>query len=157
MTPGIAIRTAQDIGLHQADPNASTGPESHFTSTTQRKRLWTTLCFMDVMLSLQLGRPSAIEFDLEVPDRDLLGSGYGVRAFDHLPGICRLLQEIRRKLYGARSVTVPELDTIKERLQNWKSSLPNDLQGILGEDVPPDVALLLMLYHTAVLLAWRPL
>jgi hypothetical protein len=120
---------------------------------------------MDVMLSLQLGRPSAIESDREAPDEEdlqVVNEGHSPPgppggAFDHLAGICRLLHEIRANLYGVRTVSLAELDTIKTRLQKWKASLPDHLKGILGEDVPPDVAVLLMLYHTAVLLAWRAL
>lgn len=106
---------------------------------------------MDVMLSLQLGRPSAVELDVNLKSDD-----GDTRAFGHLLELCYILQGIRRSINCTPQALSSALDTLRASLHSWKSALPQNLQVMLGEDIPLDVALLLMVYQMAVLLAWRP-
>ena len=60
MTLGLAIRTAQSIGLHVEDIHSKSPTGPAHMSREFRRRTWYSLYVLDRLLSLQLGRPSAI-------------------------------------------------------------------------------------------------
>ncbi|KAJ7598641.1 fungal-specific transcription factor domain-containing protein [Mycena floridula] len=64
---GIAIRTAQAIGVHRKKPSSE---EAHPVTSELLKRAWWVLVCMDTMLAAALGRGSMIrreDFDIEMP------------------------------------------------------------------------------------------
>jgi hypothetical protein len=72
---GMAIRMAQDLGIHKNADQWMHGGTSLFTPVElqERRRIWYTCVIMDKYVSSYMGRPLSIserEFDTELPSID---------------------------------------------------------------------------------------
>lgn len=154
MILGTAIRIAQGAGLHVCDAN---DPQVKVTTTInaeKRRRLWYSLLVLDRLVSLQLGRPFAIDAAdcvVKVPslcddlhfdvDEDIIPEPTAgpqmVDYFHHVIHLSQLIERVVRQLYGVQDLrsTSARLQTIgildNETLQ-WRSNLPRTLRFDLG-------------------------
>ncbi|KAJ9125355.1 hypothetical protein QFC22_000315 [Naganishia vaughanmartiniae] len=150
---GIAVRISQDIGLHVSSNQESTGPEDDVLRKT-----WTALGLLDVMLSLQLNRPTAVDFSV-----------YGLRRTDTsrttntahstideaILQLCGYLSDVR-KMYASSILDVSSLGEIRDGLQHWKRRIPSEFQLHYDEEQSPLVVTMHMIYHVAMVLLHRP-
>ncbi|KAJ9109012.1 hypothetical protein QFC21_000338 [Naganishia friedmannii] len=150
---GIAVRISQDIGLYVSASQASSGPEDDVLRKT-----WTALGLLDVMLSLQLNRPTAVDFSV-----------YGLRKTDvsrttrdthstideAILQLCGYLSDIR-KMYASSILDVSLLSEIRDGLQHWKRKIPSEFQLHFDEEQSPLVVTMHMIYHVAMVLLHRP-
>ncbi|TFK22897.1 hypothetical protein FA15DRAFT_621825 [Coprinopsis marcescibilis] len=63
---GMAIRAAQDAGIHRRDPN----PEHPTIESELRKRIWWAFTLADVIVSIAVGRPRSVhpsDYDVDLP------------------------------------------------------------------------------------------
>ncbi|KAJ9102265.1 hypothetical protein QFC19_004812 [Naganishia cerealis] len=154
---GIAVRISQDNGLHVSSNQASSGQQEDIL-----RRTWTALGLLDVMLSLQLNRPTAVDFSV-----------YGLRKTDSTPldrksndthstideallRLCGYLSDVR-KMYASSILDVSLLSEIRDGLQLWKRKIPSEFQLHYDEEQSPLVVTMHMIYHVAIVLLHRPL
>jgi hypothetical protein len=72
---GMAIRMAQDLGIHKSADQWTHGGTSLFTlvELQERRRIWYACVIMDKYVSTYMGRPISIfdrDFDTELPSID---------------------------------------------------------------------------------------
>lgn len=127
------------------------------------RNTWTALGLLDVILSLQLNRPSAIDFSIYGPlhgtdttPTDRNGNHTRPTIDEPLLRLCGYLNDVR-KMYAASTLEVSTLGEIREALQNWKRKLPSDFQLHYDEEQTPMVVTMHMIYHVAIVLLHRPL
>jgi hypothetical protein len=152
--PGIAVRISQDLGLHVSSSQTSSGQKDDILRKT-----WTAIGLLDVMLSLQLNRPTAVDFSV-----------YGLRRTDisrttkethstideAILQLCGYLSDVR-KMYASSILDVSSLGEIRDGLQLWKRKIPSEFQLHYDEEQSPLVATMHMIYHVAMVLLHRPL
>ncbi|TDL28079.1 hypothetical protein BD410DRAFT_894187 [Rickenella mellea] len=154
---GMAVRMAQDLGLHRAADRWQRMGVDVFSpeQKQERKQVWWTCNIVDKYMSIYLGRPVAIsyrDFDTELPQDDpseesLLwkphssvpeGSNYQPTA-SHISS-CLLASSslaviigcIVDKIYTVRNNNgtkhTKHLSTLEKRLEKWYLDLPNCLR-----------------------------
>ncbi|KAF8316182.1 hypothetical protein DL93DRAFT_2078476 [Clavulina sp. PMI_390] len=117
-----------------------------------RRRVWGVVCILDLLIALQLGRPSAI-FDAHwareipftippPPDTGLPSSLETPRTaapqyFAYTASLCLIVSRINYQLYlsppqGGTSDEegegVKRLESLRSELERWRERLPNDLR-----------------------------
>ncbi|KAH7157361.1 fungal-specific transcription factor domain-containing protein [Dactylonectria estremocensis] len=150
-TLGQAVRIAQSIGLHVE--SSSSKPRSA-TDLERRRRIWYSIYVLDRLLSLQLGRPTAIhDDDCSVPlpcrrtDGDIDWTANVIEPAEEGPSegdyfvaviaFSRLVGRVLRDIYGpmhARPMVEMMLSTqsLDRQLVEWKLNLPRKLRFDLG-------------------------
>ena len=161
----------QDLELHSHGSS-----QARYTSEElqNRRRIWGVVSILDLYLSLQLGRPSAIvdgycDFSntpgttspisqLVSPDSSIPGSSFDT-LFGQTVSLCRIISRINFYLYlnlGSKSLS-DMLVLLKSELDIWHQGLPVQFRISIGHQPTQDVLEVNMLYHIAVILLYRPL
>lgn len=179
---GIAIRMITDLGLHLAHrlPISATEPDDLET----QKRLYLSAYAWDKSISLCLGRPPSLT-SMPYPDHCLydktddfnpwqpfylgeLESVYAARpcynssTFSHFVKLSTIINDAYKNVFGPRSrhATFAQLMGIEARLSNFSRDLPFELRmdDIVAESScpPPHICCLNILYHTILILIYRP-
>ncbi|GAM91361.1 hypothetical protein ANO11243_094100 [Dothideomycetidae sp. 11243] len=152
---GSAIRIAQSIGLHVTDASDHSNEATSILMREERRRIWYSLFILDRLLSLQLGRPFAVDAadcsvlapSLSDEDQAAQMDGDGVqspppgpRTVDYLQTVMQfsgIIERVVRRLYGAQAprTTSAKLDAIgllDAELLDWRANLPRTLRFDLG-------------------------
>jgi hypothetical protein len=155
LTLGLAIRIAQSIGLHIEREKLQNHPSPSQVALEMQRRTWHSLYVLDRLLSVQLGRPSAIrnhdctvslpsrlddaEFDVcrdNIPQsqKDKPQTGDYFIAVIKLSAI---LRHVQRDVYRPCSMEYSEnmlqrTDRLDAELLSWKNQLPRWLRFDLG-------------------------
>ena len=152
MTLGLAIRIGQSIGLHVEEGQAQSHAKGGRIVQEFRRRVWHSAYVLDRLLSLQLGRPSAIrnrdcnvrlpshiddtEFDLaadRVPDED---TSSGPKSGDYFIAVIKfseIVGHVMRDLYRSSTADYSDdmlsrTDRLDAELSNWRMQLPRWLR-----------------------------
>lgn len=151
LTLGLAIRIAQSLGLHIERGQSQSNPTLSHVATELHRRTWHSLYVLDRLLSLQLGRPSAIrsqdcttrlpsrlddgDFDIA---RDIIPPGQEdePRTGDYFIAVIRLssiLRHVERDVYRPTLMDYSEdmlhrTEGLDAELLKWKSQLPRWLR-----------------------------
>ncbi|GIJ86504.1 hypothetical protein Asppvi_005393 [Aspergillus pseudoviridinutans] len=151
---GLAIRTAQDIGIHIEH----TRPSKTQLEREMRRRVWHNCIIMDRLLALTFGRPNMISGDSGVPlplvidDEYLKQDGEGIqpsqsecsmRFFVFSIQLFEILDRIMSKIYRYESVNpsneggedfwwsrdrLEDVLKLNNALDDWHDTLPNNLR-----------------------------
>ncbi|CEP12208.1 hypothetical protein [Parasitella parasitica] len=136
ITTSIAVKMAQDLGLHRANTQLEGIPKKVMEA---KKRLWWSAYIIDRWVCASLGRPLTIsDADCDVEYPDVQDKKYSV--FIHLVKLSCILGDVLRALCSPRARLMSEkgvgLENISRSLEQmlleWKNSLPADLK--LTED-----------------------
>ncbi|KAG6880276.1 hypothetical protein C0992_001845 [Termitomyces sp. T32_za158] len=126
---GIAIRMAQDLGLHRA--------ESVKQNIELRRRLWGACLISDRWTSLTYGHPSMI--DIQDCDARLPSSGDPNELYmDELVRLSVILGRVLKTIYspsGLSSTTDDKLYALLGDMEAWKAGLPEQLK-FRGPETP---------------------
>ncbi|KAH8882103.1 hypothetical protein GQ53DRAFT_701463, partial [Thozetella sp. PMI_491] len=147
---GLAVRTAQSIGLHVENDGRITSPPVSRIEIEKRRRLWYSIYVLDRLLALQLGRPPAIhDEDCRVPlpsraaDADIDWDGDNVAEAQDGPSggdyfltmiaFSTIVGRVLRELSSPeQSYATPEglvrTQVLDKLLLNWKLGLPRTLR-----------------------------
>lgn len=179
---GMAIRMIKDLGLHLASrlPTSATEPDDLET----QKRLYLSAYAWDKTISLCLGRPPSLT-SMPHPDHCLydrtddlnpwqpfylgeLESIYAARpcysssTFSHFVMLSTIINDAYKSVFGPKSrhATLAQLKGIEARLCDFSKQLPVELR--MDENLaesscpPPHICCLNILYHTILILVYRP-
>ncbi|KAF9450826.1 hypothetical protein P691DRAFT_809349 [Macrolepiota fuliginosa MF-IS2] len=164
---GLAVRMAQDLQLHDdLAENAAlqTPPEE----TLLRRNVWGVCIVLDLLLSLQMGRPPIYSDPLKgslvvasrsrPPDVDVNPSP----PFTYAVSLCRVISMINFHLYlgypSPAAQTPPDkLSHLRTELDMWHRTLPMQYRISIGHQPRRDVLEINMLYHVAIILLYRPI
>ncbi|KAI8645329.1 fungal-specific transcription factor domain-containing protein [Parasitella parasitica] len=136
ITTSIAVKMAQDLGLHRANTQQEGIPKKAMEA---KKRLWWSAYIIDRWVCASLGRPLTIsDADCDVEYPDSLDKKYSM--FIYLVKLSCILGDVLRALCSPRARLMSEkgvgLENISHSLEqmllDWKTSLPTDLK--LTED-----------------------
>ena len=174
---GIAVRMSQDLGLHL---NSSAWVDVPDETKDMRRRVWGVVCILDLLLSLQLGRPSAIldpqwasEIPISVPPAPDAGRPESLETFNtpaphffaFTASLCLILSHINFQLYlnpkndsaSGGFLSLDKLTKLKAELDQWYARLPSELRISVGHSASLPALDLNLLYQVAVILMYRPL
>ncbi|KAJ5469181.1 hypothetical protein N7475_006933 [Penicillium sp. IBT 31633x] len=161
---GVASRAAVALGLH-VDSLGSTSRDENIPSS-ERSRLWMSLCVLDLLVSSILGRPSSISPLL--PENGRPHHWIGIAPTDSalVASYCLslILDEILSRLYSEKAASAETADILLGKLNSWSECLPrslrtssleqNDLSAVQKHTIGNmHVA---CSYHFAVILVTRP-
>lgn len=157
---------AQDL---QLDEDLNDGNMQSLSEEAKlRRNVWGVCIILDLLLSLQMGRPpatsDALKGQLAVgsrsrpPDVDLNPSP----PFAYAVSLCRVISMINFHLYlgypSSTAQTPPEkLSRLRTELDMWHHSLPMQYRISIGHQPRRDVLEINMLYHVAIILLYRPM
>ncbi|KAI9481404.1 MAG: fungal-specific transcription factor domain-containing protein [Benjaminiella poitrasii] len=131
ISASIAIKMAQDLGLHRANTQQEGIPKKDMEA---KKRLWWSAYVIDRWVCASLGRPLTIsDADCDIGFPDPNDTKYAL--FTHLVKLAIILGDTLRALCSPRARLMSEkgvnLENISRNLEQmlleWKSSLPADL------------------------------
>jgi hypothetical protein len=165
------VRMGQDLELHST---SNTHTKETSEEQQNKRRIWGVVLILDLYLSLQLGRPSAIvdgycDFNSTPAQSNPIDqiSASGVSSlmlvnesiFAQTVSLCRIISRVNFYLYlGFGSKTSSDtLDMLKSELDQWHRGLPVQFRIAIGHQPTQDVLEVNMLYHIAVILLYRPL
>ncbi|ORY07866.1 hypothetical protein K493DRAFT_201670, partial [Basidiobolus meristosporus CBS 931.73] len=180
MYSGMAIRMAEDLGLHR-DPDIWNIKLTTAEKET-RKRTWWVCYLIDRFSSVCVGRPVSIDdqqFDTPLPsltNDDLLATvdvsprtGLSLRPFHEVIKLHKLIGRILSTMYIVRTPKTrnyqkfrTSLIDLDSQLNVWLNSLPADLAYVpanYGTGNPPKSPTLIYAhawYHCALILLHRP-
>ncbi|CAO3694152.1 unnamed protein product [Rhizopus stolonifer] len=174
---GIAIRLAQDMGLHLDCSNWKIPPQE----IELRRRLWYTCYVIDRWISAQLGRPLCIidkEFDVKLPSAYELNTNT-VRtislskppllfeaetalqqstplyySFSRFVGVTKVLGQVLVALYSTKNKhnrNKEVITTLENSLNKWRQTFANE---ILPNSA--DATILQISYFTVLIFIYRP-
>ncbi|KAL7309028.1 hypothetical protein PS15m_011159 [Mucor circinelloides] len=132
ITTSIAVKMAQDLGLHRANTQQEGIPKKVMDA---KKRLWWSAYIIDRWVCASLGRPLTIsDADCDVEYPDLQDKKYSM--FIYLVRLSCILGDVLRALCSPRARLMSEkglgLENISRNLEQmlleWKISLPADLR-----------------------------
>lgn len=163
---GLAIRIAQSIGLHVEDKVRSSDAVSSVIHT--RRSVWYSLYILDRLLSLQLGRPPAIQygqFNIPLPstmtsaatisghhdltqDVNVLAGEYFVAMID----FSHVIGQVLNGLYSpSRSDSTEDIlstiNTLDGQLVQWKNNLSRILRFDLSHTFESSITLKRQVIH----------
>ncbi|KAI8994821.1 fungal-specific transcription factor domain-containing protein [Pilobolus umbonatus] len=128
----IAVKMAQDLGLHRANTQLQTIPKKTMEAN---KRLWWSAYIIDRWVCASLGRPMTIsdaDCDVEFPDlidKKYCTFNYLVKLSCILGDILRAMCSPRARLMTGNAAGLQAISHNLERLlDEWDSSLPNELR-----------------------------
>jgi|ERR1700691_2844944 hypothetical protein len=186
---GLAVRMCQDLGLHSNSTEAKGKGKGTYSAEelAMRRRVWGVTLILDILLSLQLGRPSAIVEGHVFSDGTSTTTSPALASirtpilnpdtdtdhplFSHTVSLSRIISHINLYLYlgfngptsmntntGGTSRKPSEmLTTLKANLDMWHQALPVQFRISIGHQPTREVIELNMLYHVAIILLYRPL
>lgn len=161
-----------DLGLHLHSSAWVDIPED---VKNMRRRVWGVVCILDLLLALQLGRPSAI-FDAhwasEIPLSPAPPPDVGHPAsletpatptpqfFAYTASLCLIISRINYQLYlnapNGEDESLRRLESLKRELDMWHERLPSNLRIAIGHQASLPVLDVNLLYHVAIILLYRP-
>lgn len=163
---GLAVRMAQDLQMHEGTNDSTlqlTTPDAQL-----RQNIWGVCIILDLLLSLQMGKPPAT-FDAlkdsltttarsHPPEIDINPSP----PFAYAVSLCRVISMINFHLYlGYTSSPTPsspeKLSHLRTELDMWHHSLPMQYRISIGHQPRREVLEINMLYHVAIILLYRPI
>ncbi|CAG8564239.1 11693_t:CDS:2 [Acaulospora colombiana] len=130
---GLAIRLAQDMGLHRDSSNWDLDK----SQAEVRRRVWWACVTFDSFLSLALGRPLAIneqDYDVRYPAAGILfyDQPESIEVFVQHIKICLITCRISKHVYGIDSKRTGGnnsiLSTLDAELNEWRDNLPTRFQ-----------------------------
>lgn len=157
---------AQDLQLHE-DSNEGTLQVSS-QETQLRQNIWGVCIILDLLLSLQMGRPPATSDALKgslaigsrsrPPDLEINPSP----PFTYAVSLCRVISMINFHLYLGYPYSTAQsppdkLSHLRTELDMWHHSLPMQYRISIGHQPRRDVLEINMLYHVAIILLYRPM
>jgi hypothetical protein len=163
---GLAVRMAQDLLLH--DDSTNENPQLPPQEIQLRRNVWGVCVMLDLLLSLQMGRPPANSDALKesvvvglrsrAPDVDINPSP----PFTYAVSLCRVIAMINFYLYlgypsSAAQSPPDKLSHLRTALDMWHHSLPMQYRISIGHQPRRDVLEINMLYHVAIILLYRPM
>lgn len=160
---GLAIRIAQDMGLHRDSSNWNLNERQ----AEVRRRVWWECVVFDGFLSLALGRPLAVneeDYDVRYPTAgklfyDRLDS---IEMFIHNIKVSSINSRISKHIYGIKSKRVGGnesiLSTLDKELNEWYKNLPSRCQYDRTKKLPDDPmpVYVSLKYYTIQILLHRP-
>lgn len=167
MISGLAVRMAQDLQLHEY-PSSNEALQTPPEEAQLRRNVWGVCVILDLLLSLQMGRPpansDALKGSLAVasrtrpPDVDVNPSP----PFTYAVSLCRVIAMINFHLYlgypSPAAQTPPDkVSHLRTELDMWHHSLPMQYRISIGHQPRRDVLEINMLYHVAIILLYRPM
>ncbi|KAE9408528.1 hypothetical protein BT96DRAFT_970469 [Gymnopus androsaceus JB14] len=177
---GMAIRMAQDLGMHRsADGWSREGLGGRIFETDElqeRKRIWYACVIMDKYISAYIGRPLMIferDFDTALPDEQdepdvrvtqigTLIPGTTISCFNAAAVLSGIFSMIIQAIYAIRPVSSRHGQAVflEGVLDKWYYRLPEELQhdpqSLKPQKTLPAVLALHMQYWCVVLLLHRP-
>ncbi|KAI0249787.1 fungal-specific transcription factor domain-containing protein [Lactifluus subvellereus] len=152
---GMAIRMAQDLGMHKSADQWMHGGTSLFTPVElqERRRIWYACVIMDKYVSSYIGRPLSIyerDFDTELPSidepeemeewqlakRDREGQDYApfpihtLSCFNASAALSNILSEVVQTIYAVHPSQGRHSESLRlgELLDKWLLDLPEHLR-----------------------------
>lgn len=157
---GIAARTATGMGMHRDAENSTLVPHVK----RMWRRVWWLLFQCDTLVSLQYGRPPAINLAdsdvqrLKPSDFQDCGADARVQYVMHASDLCVIVSEALRERFRLRSTAEDRQEMLRktdEDLATWALRLPVGLQSRLGPRLDLWAANLQLIYNTALILLHR--
>jgi hypothetical protein len=151
---GCALRMAIALGMHREGTSVGFDP----IERNIRKRVWWTLYIFEKLLSVILGRPSAIdesEISVDLPEESMFESGDIPADYtNYFVGLTRLLERVKRMMYplpndnNAESLSylLSSAKELLEALDTWYSGLPNHLLPVTASLVSKQSRAVLLLH-----------
>ncbi|ORY98166.1 fungal-specific transcription factor domain-domain-containing protein [Syncephalastrum racemosum] len=138
---GMAVRMAQDLGLHRS----LTSTQGSKDSTEARKRLWYSVYVTDRWCCAVMGRPLAIadsDCDVDLPDPAGAHADEDYTIFVNFAKLSGILGEVLRRVYspkakaaGYKSAAMEQtVNKLQSMLTEWFQQLPDDCR-ITPEDI----------------------
>lgn len=167
---GLAVRISQDLGLHL---DQTKGPDSSREVRRIRSSVWAVVCVLDLLLSLQVGKPPAITesyFNEPIPQDDPnkpFSPGWRDPSipqiadpcplFAHTVKLCQVISRLQAWLYLNKRATRENMVVLRGELEGWHNNLPPAYRVSIGHRPAASILNVHLLYHTAVVLLYRPL
>ncbi|KAK9718731.1 hypothetical protein K7432_005276 [Basidiobolus ranarum] len=179
---GMAIRLAEDLGLHRNPDSWQTQRLSNSVRET-RKRVWWACYILDRGASSSMGRPLCIDDrhcdtsypnipPLELDSPQVMSdpeAGYCMKVFVQSVKLHEIMGSILNNIYAIRGTSTENpirsesiLLELDSALHTWQVSLPSSMKYEPSEyfaGTPPSaplVAYIHILYHNALILLHRP-
>lgn len=138
ITLGTTVRVAQSIGLHTKDASNGFSERPEATTNDEKQRIWYSIYILDRLLSLQLGRPPAIDarfFNITPPHLQIakdLPNRIG-QYFPAMIDFSQLIERVLEELYepfalAHRQNALEKVLKFDSELLEWKSRLPRSLR-----------------------------
>ncbi|ORZ05847.1 fungal-specific transcription factor domain-domain-containing protein [Absidia repens] len=130
---GMAVRMAQDLGLHRSVSTAGTANEI----IEKRRRLWYSVYVTDRWCCSVMGRPLAIadsDCDVDLPNVDAVDQPGKYTMFVNLVKLSGILGEILRRIYSPKAKAMGYATHIMEQtvwsldkmLKEWFDHVPSE-------------------------------
>ncbi|KAJ3575464.1 hypothetical protein NP233_g1081 [Leucocoprinus birnbaumii] len=163
---GLGVRMAQDLKLHEEAADSTT-PLAN-PDAIMRRNVWGVCVILDLLLSLQMGRPPVTSDALKnpltpasrsrPPDIDVNPP----TPFAYAVSLCRVIALINFHLYlgypsSAAQSPPDKLSHLRTELDMWHHSLPMQYRISIGHQPQREVLEVNMLYHVAIILLYRPI
>ncbi|ORX81705.1 hypothetical protein K493DRAFT_320594 [Basidiobolus meristosporus CBS 931.73] len=179
---GMAIRLAEDLGLHRNPDSWQTQRLSSEVRET-RKRVWWACYILDRTASASMGRPLCIDDrhcdtnyptipQVELDSPQVMSdpeAGYCMKVFVQSVKLYEIIGSILNNIYAIRGTSTENpirsesiLLELDSALHTWQVSLPSSMKYEPSEyfaGIPPAaplVAYIHILYHNALILLHRP-
>ncbi|KAK9765067.1 hypothetical protein K7432_006910 [Basidiobolus ranarum] len=168
---GMAIRMAQDLGLHRNIESQNMDP----IEKEDRRLLWWCCVVMDRFHSSVLGKPMSInesDFDTSLPMEisspkhvysNLPNPTVSLKYFTHLIRLTSIIGRIMREVYGVdtqptAAVTGKILWTLNKEIRDWESTLPSEFKYDFSRPIANNVhsIMLATFCQYAIILLNRP-
>lgn len=162
-TLGLVVRIGQSIGLHVEDDPMRMTQTFGAVEREMRRRTWYCTYVLDRLLSLQLGRPSAIrnrDYTVQLPSRlddarfdveaDCIPApGDGPQAGDYFLSVIQfshVVGHVMRDLYRpsmlrSADLLLATIDRLDGDILQWRSQLPRTLRFDLGHAFEKSITL----------------
>ncbi|CEG84917.1 hypothetical protein RMATCC62417_18660 [Rhizopus microsporus] len=179
---GLAIRLAQDLGLHIDCSQWKIPPYE----IELRRRIWYTCYFVDRWIGAQLGRPLSIiddDFDVILPtpyeletkvartrseitpillveaDAALQQRLPVYNHFSYLVTLTHILGQVLIGQYSTlnkRNRSVEFVNCMEQNLHMWRQSLPKEMFSVHDKHHAPQYSLMQLVYYTVIIFIYRP-
>ncbi|EKM77600.1 hypothetical protein AGABI1DRAFT_115157, partial [Agaricus bisporus var. burnettii JB137-S8] len=156
---------AQDMHLHEDSHDGNVQPQSE--EGRLRQNVWGVCTILDLLLSLQMGRPQSCS---EALKRRLASSHSRASDVDINPSppftyavsLCHVISMINFNFYLGYTMTTAQtpselLMQLRSELDLWHHCLPVQYRISIGHQPRQDVLEINMLYHVAIILLYRPI
>ncbi|PYI30070.1 hypothetical protein BP00DRAFT_374036 [Aspergillus indologenus CBS 114.80] len=181
---GMAIRMITDLGLHLRKSSTSLMKDFEPDDLEIRKRLYLSVYTWDKSISLCLGRPPSLR-EMPYPPSSLLDLSddddpwtppllseteqiytatkcHSTRTFKYFSELAEIINESYDTVYGGNThkTTPNAILNLEKRLRTFHQQLPDSLRiddvAELPSCIPPHILCLNILYHTMLILIFRP-
>jgi hypothetical protein len=156
------------LGMHLNEETNEGTLQASSPETQLRRNIWGVCFIVDLLLSLQMGKPpityDALKGSLSMssrqrpPDVDINPSP----PFTYAVSLCRVIATINFHLYlgypyPTAQPSPDKLSQLRGELDMWHRSLPMQYRISIGHQPRRDVLEINMLYHVAIILLYRPM